>query len=390
MSSVRPIAFYLPQYHPIPENDEWWGTGFTEWRNVVRATPRFPGHYQPHLPADLGFYDLRLPEVRQAQADLAKEYGIYGFCYYHYWMEGKRLLERPFEEVLNSGKPDFPFALCWANENWTRRWDGFDKEILARQAYSFEDDVRHIKWLAKAFLDPRYIRIDGKPLFLIYRAAELPNAKQTIEIFRTEAHKHGIGEIFLCNTESNPQQYVHSHGSGFDAAVEFQPRWDNLGKPIGQRSRLRYWARRLGMESPFLKDTVFDYQTVIERMMMLDEPDYLRFSCVTPSWDNSARRAREAYVLTGSTPSLYEKWLRFAVERTLSRPELNGVLFINAWNEWAEGNHLEPCQKWGRAYLEATRSAIQPSTQVFRENRRHDETDFRQDLRGIVEDPPVS
>ena len=144
------------------------------------------------------------------------------------------------------------------------------------------------------------------------------------------------------------------------------------------------------MESPFLKDTVFDYQTVIERMMMLDEPDYLRFSCVTPSWDNSARRAREAYVLTGSTPSLYEKWLRFAVERTLSRPELNGVLFINAWNEWAEGNHLEPCQKWGRAYLEATRSAIQPSTQVFRENRRHDETDFRQDLRGIVEDPPVS
>ena len=197
-SPIRLIAFYLPQFHPIPENDEWWGKGFTEWTNVVRARPLFPGHYQPHIPADLGFYDLRLPEARQAQADLAREYGIGGFCYYHYWFNGRRLLSQPLDKVLASGKPDFPFCLCWANEDWTRAWDGRDKTILMRQQYCEEDDRQHIRWLVNVFRDKRYIRIGDKPIFLVYRATRIPDPLKTTSIWREEARKMGIGEIFLC------------------------------------------------------------------------------------------------------------------------------------------------------------------------------------------------
>src|SRR5215475_4957626 len=185
IDTPRLVAFYLPQYHPIPENDEWWGTGFTEWTNVVSAKPVFAGHYQPHLPADLGFYDLRLPEVRQAQADLARNHGIHGFCYYHYWFQGRRLLRRPFDEVLRSGQPDFPFCLCWANENWTRVWDGSDKKLLIEQTYSADDDLAHIRWLAPAFRDPRHIRVEGKPLFLVYRARKLPDPLRTTSLWRS-------------------------------------------------------------------------------------------------------------------------------------------------------------------------------------------------------------
>src|SRR2546422_3290767 len=189
---MRVVAFYLPQFHPIPENDQVWGKGFTEWSNVVKTRPLFPGHYQPHLPADLGFYDLRLPEVREAQAGLAHAYGVSGFCYYHYWFNGRRLLHRPFDEVLRSGSPNFQFCLCWANENWTRRWDGGDHNVFVAQKHSLEDDERHIDHLISAFSDKRYIKIHGRPLLLVYRTGQLPAPAETAALWRRRVEAAGF------------------------------------------------------------------------------------------------------------------------------------------------------------------------------------------------------
>ena len=360
---VKLIAFYLPQYHPIPENDEWWGKGFTEWTNVAKAKPLFPGHYQPHIPADLGFYDLRLPETRQEQADLAKEYGIYGFCYYHYWFNGRRILKRPFDEVLASGKPDFPFCLCWANENWTRTWDGEEKSILIAQNYSEEDDRQHIQWLAKAFQDKRYIRIEDKPLFLVYRSTKIPNPLKTTSIWRDEARKLGIGEIFLCRVESFPDEHNDPTQIGFDAAVEFQPDWVNLPAALRQGKIWRL-ARKLGLSNMTYQDnSVFDYSSIVKLMLQKGTTPYKRFSCVTPAWDNTARRKSKAAIFKDSTPELYEDWLNAVIDSIPKKAEDN-LVFINAWNEWGEGNHLEPCRKWNRAYLEATRRAVMSTNKV--------------------------
>jgi lipopolysaccharide biosynthesis protein len=359
---VRAIAFYLPQYHPIPENDEWWGVGFTEWRNVTRARPRFPGHYQPHLPADLGFYDLRLPEVRSAQADLARRYGIHGFCYYHYWFGGRRLLERPFNEVLESGEPDFPFCLCWANENWTRVWDGGESQVLMQQHYSPDDDLHHIRWLARAFTDSRYIRIDGKPLFILYRAESLPDPRRTTDLWRAEARRLGVGELFLCRIESAFYDQSDSESLGFDAAIEFVPDWSifipdppSAFRRILQKLQWRIPAlRRIGAGSP---DRPMEYREVMRRMLNKPQPGYRRFRTVAPMWDNSARRRHSPFIVTGSTPELYRNWLRNVVTEACNQ-DSDRVVFLNAWNEWAEGCHLEPDLRWGHAYLEATRAAL--------------------------------
>ena len=356
-NQVKAIAFYLPQYHPVPENDEWWGKGFTEWTNVTKAKPLFPGHYQPHMPADLGFYDLRLPEVREQQAALAKEYGIHGFCYYHYWFNGRRILERPFNDVLASGSPDFPFCLCWANENWTRTWSGGTDDVLLNQSYSHEDDLEHIRSLIPAFRDERYIRIDGKPLFLVYRTELLPNPARTAAIWREEAIKQGIGDLYLVRVESFINN-IDPQTIGFDAAVEFAPDWDYMRLKLFNFDILRKLAK-IGLFSKVLTDNqVIDYDTLASCMMRKAKPEYLRFQGVTPSWDNSARR-NKANIIINSTPDKYEEWLAYAIHKAsncvTSSPKL---VFLNAWNEWAEGNHLEPDQKWGHAYLQATLNAI--------------------------------
>lgn len=358
MNDLRAIAFYLPQFHPVPENDEWWGRGFTEWRNVAKAKPLFPGHYQPHLPADLGFYDLRLPEVREAQAELARQHGIHGFCYYHYWFNGRRILERPFNEVLESGKPDLPFCLCWANENWTRVWDGGERNVLLEQHYSFEDDLAHIRSLIPAFKDPRYIRIDGKPLFLVYRTELLPDPAKTAALWQEEARKAGLPGLYLARVE-NFIRDVDPRTIGFDAAVEFAPDSSKAGKTLF-RGRIAALLGKLNLLPAVFRDNrVYSYPATVQGMLSKPEPAYRWFRCVSPMWDNSARRSVNANIFIGSTPAIFKQWLGKIIAQTRQRYAGDErIVFINAWNEWAEGCHLEPDQKWGRAYLEATRDAL--------------------------------
>lgn len=368
------IAFHLPQYHPIPENDQWWGKGFTEWTNVVKATPLLPGHYQPHRPADMGYYDLRLSDSREAQAELAREYGINAFCYYHYWFHGNRLLERPVEEILRSGKPDFPFCLCWANEPWGRNWDGSEQQILMPQKYSHEDDLNHVKYLLKYFADQRYLRIDDKPVFLVYRAVHRPDIANMLNCWRDEARRADIGELLLLRVDSHGQGDIDPRPLGFDAAVQFSPNWfphlklkplRALRRNAQQLKRLswRIWnsldrkleqLESLSRDRAYIENNVYDYWEVVEFMLKLPDPEWKRYPCVFPMWDNTARRPRGgAGIYLNSTPELYEKYLRISLDRAQGE-----LVFVNAWNEWAEGCHLEPCQKWGRSYLEATARAV--------------------------------
>jgi lipopolysaccharide biosynthesis protein len=344
--AIRAIACYLPQFHPIPENDRWWGAGFTEWTNVTRARPIFTGHYQPHLPADMGFYDLRVADTRAKQAALAAHYGIHGFCYYYYWFSGKRLLETPVESMRASGEPDFPYCLCWANENWTRRWDGADKEILIAQNPSRADDERLIRDLLPHFRDPRYIRVGGKPLFIVYRIGVLPDVTATAVLWREVARREGIGELYLCAAKTydtgDPTYY------GFDAVVEFPPH--------GLRTVTMH--EQLELLDPGFSGTVVDYRQFVVDCITAREPSYTLHRTVMPGWDNTARRMHQALVFAHATPEVYELWVREVAAETRRKPPGERLLFINAWNEWAEGAHLEPDRRFGHQYLEATARAL--------------------------------
>jgi len=343
--ATKALAFYLPQFHPIPENDAWWGAGFTEWRNVTRARPLYPGHYQPHVPGELCYYDLRIPEVRAAQADLARSHGISGFVYYHYWFQGKRLLNRPFDEVLASGEPDFPFALCWANEEWTRNWDGRSGTVLMPQGYSDADDLAHIRWLATAFADPRYITIDGRPLMLIYRPGLLPDPRRTTDRWRTEAQQLGFPDLYLCWVDGWGHPEHGPEDAGFDATVGFVP----FSAP----------QRFLTVES-LRTHRILDYPAAAEARATEPAPPWKHFQSVMVGWDSTARHPGSATIFEGATPDAYRSWLDRTVTSLADVPEEENYLFLLAWNEWAEGNHLEPDQRFGRAFLEATRSVLRP------------------------------
>jgi hypothetical protein len=351
--SVRAIAFYLPQFHPIPENDAWWGKGFTEWTNVAKARPLFRGHYQPHLPADLGFYDLRLPEAREAQAELAREHGISGFCYFHYWFNGKRLLERPFDEVLASGKPDFPFCLCWANETWSRRWLGEDKEILIQQTYSVEDFRNHARWLAQAFADERYIRVNGRPVFVIYRYSGIPKEIPAIAILREELNKQGSDDPYLIAVDGhNPN--LDYEGIGFDHRLVFEPNLGVLPLGLDDRPSLKRARRNFRWGSMSTLHKLYDYTEAVDAMEK-NTADRPRIPCVLVSWDNSPRRAEKGIIFQNCNPQSFGKVLERRLRNWAKTSPSTDLFFLNGWNEWAEGNHLEPDQKFGLGYLEELR-----------------------------------
>ncbi len=341
-SHPKILAFYLPQFHPIPENDEWWEPGFTEWTNVARATPLFPGHYQPHLPGELGYYDLRVPEVREQQAALARQFGISGFVYYHYWFHGRRLLERPFDEVLRSGHPDFPFALCWANEEWTRNWDAQSGNVLVEQRFSEADDLAHIRWLIRAFADERYIKIDGRPLMLVYRSDLLPDPRRTTDLWRTESQAAGFPDVYLALVESR-RNNDDPRPMGFDATVGF---------------RSDAFERLTAPTDAYRENSILDYEATVDAALRRAATPWKRFPGVMVGWDNTARRQNGAVIFHGGTPEAYERWLRGTIESVSDIREEENLIFVTAWNEWAEGNHLEPDRRYGRGYLEATHRAL--------------------------------
>jgi hypothetical protein len=339
--SPTTIAFYLPQFHPVPENDAWWGNGFTEWANVVRARPRFEGHYQPHIPATLGFYDLRVPEVREAQAALARAHGIDAFCYYHYWFSGRRPFRRVVDEVVASGRPDFPFCFCWANENWTRVWDAAENEVLLRQEYSEADDLEHISYLMDVLRDRRYLHLQGRPLLLVYRVQSMPNPRRTFELWRQRCVDAGLAEPLIVKFDTHGD-FSDPALFGCDAAAQFLPHGVSERVP------------RISVEGLDAYDSAFDYAAVVSAFIRREDPGWRRHECVFPSWDNTPRRSKGSFIVAGNSVELYERWLRVVHRRAGE----DGVVFINAWNEWAEGAHLEPDDRNGDGFLRATARVV--------------------------------
>ncbi len=342
----RLIAFYLTQFHPTPENDLWWGKGFTEWTNVTKARPLFEGHLQPHLPTDFGFYDLRVRDTHHDQIRIAKEYGIDGFCYHYYWFSGTRVLSRPLDDMLADPESDMPFCLCWANESWTRRWDAADHEVLMEQKYLPEDNLAFIKSLVPFFEDPRYIRVDGKPFLIVYRPQHLPDASKTAQVWRDHCRSVGLGEIHICAALTHGNMNYLQYG--FDSGVEFPPH--NVGAQ-NVNSSVRF-------NEPF-RGNVMQYADVAHSYLDRNYDGLRVFRTVFPSWDNTARTKERALIVLNGVPDNYEYWLSATIDRTLrSSVEGEQLVFINAWNEWAEGCHLEPDRWFGQGFLRATQNAI--------------------------------
>ena len=347
---VKAIAMYLPQFHRIDENDAWWGEGFTEWTNVRRAKPFYPGHDQPQIPhPDIGYYNLDDPNVLERQASLAAQYGIHGFCFYYYWFNGRRVLEKPINNMLESGKPDFPFCLCWANENWTRTWDGRNTELLLEQSYSAESDIKFFYDILPALKDNRYIRIDGRPLVIIYRPGDLPSASESAKRWQDLAVKEGLHGLHLAAVHSF--DFADPRSFGFDSAIQFPP----LQTPSHNIATNNSFNA-----SPEFAGNVFNMQDVIKLYSDVPQQDYKLFRGVTPRWDNTPRRMERATSWVNSSPEIYGEWLKVAVMQTQrDHPAVEQFLFINAWNEWAEGAYLEPDVRYGYRYLEQTRAALQ-------------------------------
>lgn len=358
MSKVEVIAFYLPQYHPTPHNDEWWGKGFTEWTNVAKSKPLFRGHYQPKVPADLGFYDLRMAEVREEQVRLAKEAGVSGFCYYHYWFgDGHQELELPFNEVVDSGKPDFPFCLCWANDTWSRKFwnkDGavVDAKVLAEQKYLGEkDNEKHFYTLLKAFKDPRYYKIDDKPVFMIYSTMDFVDSDKLIKQWNELAIKNGLkGIYFIGYTRFVAKEYSDIKALGFDAVCSCRLN-RNMKRGLG-------WAFRKAYSLLFRIPRKISYKKVFPTLIGEEEKQDDVFPTLIPNWDHTPRSGYNGDLFTGATPALFEEHCKQVFKMIKDKPDNRKIVFLKSWNEWGEGNYMEPDLKYGHGFINALRNAI--------------------------------
>jgi hypothetical protein len=360
---ARVIAYYLPQYHPIPENDEWWGKGFTEWTNVGKAKPLFKGHYQPRVPADLGYYDLRMPEIREAQAEMASNAGIEGFMYWHYWFgNGRRVLERPFDEVLKTGKPDFPFCLGWANHSWTNiSWNSsaqWQKEsCIVEQKYPGEKDIiDHFNYVLPAFQDHRYISVDGKPIFLIYDPLSIPNPTLFIKTWQDLATQNGLPGIhFVGIAGNNLDSYQKLITSGFNS-INSNGQWSAESKVDGKYYKLI--RHKIIRKYGGLALDKYDYKEIIKYLLTEIDEKIDVYPTILPQWDRSARSGRRASIYHGSTPELFEKHFLQAMTKVSNKPIENRIIFLKSWNEWAEGNYVEPDIVFGHGYLEIIRKCL--------------------------------
>jgi hypothetical protein len=351
---IKPLAVYLPQFHPIPENDRWWGQGFTEWTNVTKAKPLFKDHWQPRLPSDLGLYDLRVPEVRQAQAELAKQYGIYGFCYWHYWFAGKRIIERPFNEVVESGKPDFPFCVAWANQTWSGTWHGLSaNHTLIEQTYPGKEDyTSHFYALLDAFQDIRYIEVNGKKLVFIFEPTSIPDPHLFIDTWQGLAMKEGIKGIHFVGMhmgiEWNPQN------DGYGAMTES---YLNIDKLRVQSNREKFVSKHLHGRLQYLGKQNRKLPKIISYTKYVHNyPDHHlktnEYPWIFTDWDNTPRAGKNGWLFEGTTPELFGELCERAFLETENKPEEEKFVIIRSWNEWAEGNYLEPDHKYGNAFLE--------------------------------------
>ncbi len=346
-TTIKTIVFYLPQFHPFPENDEWWGKGFTEWTNVTKAKPNYVGHYQPHLPIHNAFYDLRVEEVMVEQAKLAKNYGIYGFNYYYYWFDGKILMDLPLKNMLKNKKIDIPFCLTWANENWTRRWDGLENDVLIAQNHSEKDSIAFIRNLFEYFNDERYITINDKPVLIIYRANIIPEIKDMAKIWREEVKKAGFKGLYLVSAQTfgvtTPDEF------GFDASMEFPPHSVKANEITDQ----------LEIINSEYEGNVFNYETVVKTAISNPEPTYDLYRTSMLGWDNTARKQNAAHTFSNFTTYKFKQWFSHIVNDVYNNDKYSHKLvFVNAWNEWAEGTHLEPDREFGYASLNAVHEVL--------------------------------
>ncbi len=354
---ARVIAFYLPQFHPIPENDEWWGKGFTEWANVGKAKPLFKGHYQPRVPADLGYYDLRVPETRKAQADMAREHGVEGFCYWHYWFgNGKRLIERPFNEVFASGEPDFPFCLAWANESWKGFAHGLkNRNLLLEQLYpGVEDYTAHFNEILPVFKDKRYLTVDGKPIFMIYKPIADPEVKVFIETWRRLAVENGLeGIYFVGHKNDSTISNADIMASGVDALNIVRMNDFFLQRSFVQKATAYF--NKIFRSMPL----IYSYKEMSKYFINEEDRKGNIYPSIIPGWDHTPRSGHEGLVIHDSTPTLFEKHVNKAIDIIKDKEPEHKIIFIKSWNEWAEGNYMEPDRRWGMKYLRTLKKCIE-------------------------------